>query len=134
MARNSTSWAPGQSGNPAGRPAGSSRVAPLIQLLDQCIEPVVRAVVDRAQDGDTGAAKLLLDRYWAPQRILGPGVVSGLSPSEMGACVVERAVSGNLSLEEAQAVHKLVTDQARLVSLQDLARRVEALEAGEHAR
>src|SRR5215207_6317623 len=64
----STRWAPGQSGNPKGRPKGSRNRASL--LLEHLIEgeAVVRALLAAAKGGDVPAARALLDRLVPPRK------------------------------------------------------------------
>lgn len=80
------------------------------------------------------AARLLLDRYWPHQRFARRMLLEGGRPADVGASIVAMAASGDVPLEDAQSLHKLVSDQAKLETLQELARRVEALEAGERQR
>ena len=74
-AARSTRWAPGQSGNPKGRPAGSRNRASL--LLEHLIEgegqAVVQALLAAAKGGDVPAARALLDRLVPPRMLPGEG-------------------------------------------------------------
>lgn len=51
---------PGQSGNPAGRPKGSSNKQ--LAMLRDAVEQVLPLVLQRALDGDVDAQKLILER------------------------------------------------------------------------
>ena len=52
----------GQSGNPKGRPKGTSQAAKLRQAIEGDLSDIITALVESAKAGDTSAAKLLLDR------------------------------------------------------------------------
>ena len=66
----STRWAPGQSGNPAGRPKGSRNRASLLleHLIEGEGEAIVRSLLAAAKGGDTSAARALLDRLVPPRK------------------------------------------------------------------
>ena len=63
-------WAPGQSGNPHGRPKGSRNRASLLleHLIEGEGEAVVRALLAAAKGGDVSAARALLDRLVPPRK------------------------------------------------------------------
>ena len=55
-------WKKGQSGNPAGRPKGTAKVAKLRSLIEADMPEIIAKVVELAKEGDMSAAKLLVDR------------------------------------------------------------------------
>ena len=55
---------PVQSGNPKGRPRGSSRIAEYRAMLDPDMPEILQALVQKAKDGDLTATKLILDRIY----------------------------------------------------------------------
>jgi len=63
-------FAPGVSGNPAGRPAGSRNRATLAleQLFDGEAEVRSRKAIEMAKGGDLGAMRICLDRIIAPRK------------------------------------------------------------------
>lgn len=62
-------FAKGQSGNPAGKPAGTRNATTLAveQLLDGEAEAITRKAIEMAKEGDTIALRLVLERV-APVR------------------------------------------------------------------
>jgi len=75
MPNNSTTWKPGQSGNPRGRPPGRNAIATALkaelekdEAVGEAGEPLTKAeviahrVVDLALDGNLKAAQFIADR------------------------------------------------------------------------
>ena len=131
MAQTSTSWRPGRSGNPRGRPRGSGRTAPLTALLDSNAEPLLQAVLTQALSGDITAARLLFDRYGPslrPESYLEPGwcAEGGVASSQ---ALLARVADGSMPVETALAAQQLVLNHAKVVESEELAARIGALEA-----
>ena len=59
-------WKPGESGNPKGRAPGTGEVAAIRAAIADRVPELLAAMMTRALDGDTGAARLLLERAIAP--------------------------------------------------------------------
>jgi len=57
-------FAPGESGNPAGRPKGARNKASILaaQLFEQKVEAVAEKIIERALGGSVAAMRLFLDR------------------------------------------------------------------------
>ena len=125
----------GASGNPKGRKVGS-RPKALVMLdkigQDSAAE-VLRAVIERARNGDAAMASLLLARCWPPRRgrpikFAMPGLSTiGDLPGALAA--VATAISdGVLSPDEAASVAVVLNAQMRAVEIADLDGRMTALE------
>jgi Family of unknown function (DUF5681) len=132
---------PGQSGNPAGKPAGI-RHAALVALdaIGQAgAEAVLEKVVAQALEGDTRAADILLRRVWPERK--GRPVTFHLpimkTPADltdaMSAVSVAMA-AGELSPEEAASAASVIEVHRRALDTHDLAARIAALEAGNAQR
>jgi len=130
---------PGQSGNPAGRKAGSrNKVTALAEkLLEDDSKEVVEAVVKAAKGGDMTAARLVLERI-APVR-RGRSIVLSLpkikDAADVGdaiSVVIEAMGRGELSAEEAQAVASVVEIRRRAIETTDHEARLKALENETH--
>jgi (p)ppGpp synthase/HD superfamily hydrolase len=82
----------GQSGNPAGRPKGSLGMAGKLRAAIQAdAEQIIQSLIAQAKEGDTTAAKILLDR-----------ICPALKP-EAQAVELEQLATGSL-IEKAEAV------------------------------
>lgn len=126
-------WKKGQSGNPAGRKPGTGAIERLRGQLAEHIPEVVAKLVEQARAGDTGAARLLLERVVPPLRgvdlpVTLPGLLTTTSLADAGRAVVQAAGAGVLSPEQAGRLLDGLGAQARLVEMDELVKRVEALE------
>jgi len=127
-----TRFRKGQSGNPQGRPRGSGLTGKLRKAIATEAKEIITAMVDKAKEGDTAAARLLLDRVLpalkaeaAPVAI--PGMQAG-SLSERASAALEAAAKGELSPDTAAALVAAVGGLARIIEIDELERRIAALE------
>ena len=129
-------WAPGQSGNPRGRPRGArhAALAALDTIGAENAQEVMQTVVRAALGGDLKAADLLLRRLWPERK--GRPVTLDLPPVEQAAdlpralgAVAAAVAGGEISPEEGQAVASVLELHRRAIETADLADRVAALEA-----
>jgi hypothetical protein len=128
-------FAPGKSGNPEGRPAGSRNKATLAidALLDGEAAALTRKAITLAKGGDMQALKLCMDRIVPPRRdrplafALPPIGSPGDAATAMGA-LLKATADGELTPLEAGEVAKLVDTYIRTVETNDLTKRIEQLE------
>lgn len=114
----------GQSGNPAGRPQGSRNKVTL--ALDAMLEgeaaAVLRTLIDAAMDGDTQAAKALLDRVY-PKRKHGAVVVDGFDADapvpDQARAILIAVTSGHMSAPEAVALLEALTAHTRTLAAEE---------------
>jgi hypothetical protein len=130
-------FAPGKSGNPAGRPLGAKNKTTqfLESLVEGAGESVIAKLVQQAKEGKPLALRLVVDRLLplreerrvqiADLRRL----VTACDLVHASAEVISLAASGQMSIEEAQGFLRLVEYQRKIIEGADLAVKVVALEA-----
>ncbi|MGC9456625.1 MAG: DUF5681 domain-containing protein [Halothiobacillaceae bacterium] len=120
----------GVSGNPAGRP--KSENAALRRKLATHGEAVADVVVEAALSGDIQAAKIVLERLCPPLKPSTAPVAINLpeNPGIAGTAraIIEHAAQGQIAPDVAGQLVQSVAALARVVEIDELERRLEALE------
>jgi hypothetical protein len=107
-------WAPGQSGNPAGKKPGTrNRASRLRELLADGDEALAaKVLMDRVRAGDGVAARFVLDRLFPKPR--DREIDLGLPPPEEGTTLVEMfdrvlwlMAAGEITIDEASRMVRL---------------------------
>jgi hypothetical protein len=131
----STQWQPGQSGNPNGRPAGSrsKTLLALDALGEGEAEDIVRAMIDKAKEGDATAARPILDRVWparkgARLRFDLPDVTNADELPGAIAAVNRQVAEGEISPDEGALIVGLLEAHRKVIETSELAARLAALE------
>ncbi len=126
----------GQSGNPKGRPPGARnrRTIALEEMLEGEIEAISRAAINAAKNGDMAAIRLIMDRVLPPARcrpifIDLPPITDAASISSAQAEILRAVSTGNLLLDEAEALSGLLEVRRRSLEAEDLEERIKQLEA-----
>jgi hypothetical protein len=125
-------WAPGRSGNPKGRAPGTGKIDKLRAALAKELPDVLEALVAQAKEGDTGAIKLILERTLPALRpvdapaVLNLPVDGGLA--DQGRAVLAALAVGHLPANQAAGILQGLGNLAKLVELDELDKRVAALE------
>ena len=127
---------PGQSGNPAGKAKGTRNATTLAleALLDGEAAALTRKAIELAQDGDTVALRLCLDRLLPPRKdrpitfALPPITTTDDLPLATGA-IVAAVAAGELTPAEASEISKTLDVHVRAIEATDLHKRLAALEA-----
>jgi hypothetical protein len=129
---------PGQSGNPAGKPAGARHRTTLAieALLEGQHQALTQKAVDLALAGDTVALRLCLDRIApprkdAPIKIDLPPVRTVADAVDASVAVLAAVAEGEVTPDEAGRVMALLTAHRGIVEAGDLEARIAALEAKE---
>lgn len=140
----STTWKPGTSGNPAGKPVGA-RNKVLIALdhlggenAEKILAAAVKAAIgDEKNPPDLQAAGLILSRVWParkgrPVTLDIPAIKTAADlPAALGA-VTQAVADGTLTPDEGAALASILDAQRRGIETADLEARLIALEAEAH--
>lgn len=121
----------GQSGNPAGRRKGSSKVSEYRALLEPHADKLVQKAVDLALSGDTVALRLCVDRLIpALKATEHPVKMTRLKGTltEQGNQVLAAVTAGKLTPSEGTSMLAALSSIARITELDELIMRIETLE------
>lgn len=125
-------WKPGQSGNPKGRPPGTSEVAKLRAAIAEHVPAIIERLREQALEGDVQAARLLLERTVAPLKAMEPAQALTLPDgtlTEQGRAVLASVAGGELAPSQGAALVTAIGTLARVTEIDELAARVAALES-----
>lgn len=126
-------WKPGESGNPAGRKPGTGEVARLRAAIGERVPELLAAMMTRALDGDVGAARLLLERAIAPLKGIEQAVTLQLpndgTLTAKAAAVLSAAAAGEVAPGQAAQLIAALGTLAKICEVDELAARIEKLEA-----
>ena len=130
-------WKPGQSGNPKGRPAGSGEVAKLRAAIADRVPELLSKLMAQALEGDTAAARLLLERAIAPLKAAEQPQALTLPDgtlTDQGRAVLASVAAGELAPGQGAALLGAIGTLARVSEIDELAARVAALEGNHVSR
>lgn len=128
-------FAKGQSGNPKGKPKGARHKTTILaeKLMEDEAEAVVRAVIDKAKDGDMTAARIVVDRI-APVRkgrpinLALPKVETADDVASAMATIVGAMAEGKITPEEATVAASVLEARRRAIETTDFERRLSEIE------
>jgi hypothetical protein len=123
---------PGQSGNPNGRPKDKTPATLLRKSIAEAMPGIITTLIDLAKGGDVAAAKVLLDRTCPtlkPQSMHISLPVNG-SLAEQGGEVIKATLSGQIPPDIGSQLITALSNQGKLIELQELTKRIEMLEDG----
>ena len=127
-----TQFKPGQSGNPKGRPKSALTATDLRQRLARDAEQIIDSVVQAALNGDTQAARLVLERIIPAIKPIEQPVEMPLpnceTLTEHGRAVLSAVVAGELAPGQGAQLVSAIGGLARVVEVDELAARVAELE------
>lgn len=129
-------WKPGQSGNPKGRPAGSGEVAKLRAAIADRVPELLSKLMAQALEGDTAAARLLLERAIAPLKAAEQPQALTLPDgtlTDQGRAVLASVAAGELAPGQGAALLGAIGTLARVAEVDELAARITLLEQ-QHAK
>ena len=120
----------GASGNKQGRIAGRTPGAKLRKAIEAKADEILQAVIDAAILGDMAACKMLLDRITPtlkPQALPINLPVKETLP-EQGNEIIKATMSGKVPPDVASQLVTALSNQGKLIELQELADRLDHLE------
>jgi hypothetical protein len=126
----------GKSGNPKGRPRGiRDKRVELRTLLEPHAAELVQKAVNLAKDGDSVALRLCLDRL-IPTLKARDEPTQGLwensdAGADLGRAVLRSMAAGEVTPDQASAMMGAIAAHSRIVEVDELERRVAALEKPE---
>jgi hypothetical protein len=129
-------WKPGQSGNPKGRPAGTGEVAKLRAAIADRVPELLSKLMAQALEGDTAAARLLLERAIAPLKAAEQPQALTLPDgtlTDQGRAVLASVAAGELAPGQGAALLGAIGTLARVAEVDELAARITFLEQ-QHAK
>ncbi len=128
----------GESGNPAGRPPGSSNRS--LRMLRDAAEEILPDLIERARRGDFETQRLLLDKgipRLRPVTLPEPFTLPTESLTDQAKALVDLIAEGSLSTTVAAEIASLLTTAARVEEVDQLRDELKALRAileGRHER
>jgi hypothetical protein len=116
----------GQSGNPAGRPAGSRNkfTAEMQEALEESGLPLIQRLLELAGDGNTGAMRQCLDRLMGKHKPSSVALPAPDAPNYVVAALTEihRALgAGEIASDEASRLVDFVGRTARVLASKAMA-------------
>ena len=126
-------WQPGQTGNPKGRPPGQSEITRLRASLAGDVPEILAGLVLAAKAGDVQAARLILERILPPVKPIEQGVAlqlpEGGTLTAKASAVLSAAAAGDLAPGQAAQLIAALGTLAKISEVDELAARIEKLEA-----
>jgi hypothetical protein len=122
----------GQSGNPKGRPKSYKGVNKLRDLIAKDAAPIVQKLIALALEGDVMAARLLIERAVPAMKPIELPVELSIPQdaglADQGRAVVSALAGGLIAPGQAASILTALAGIARLVELDEIEKRLSALE------
>lgn len=129
-------WKTGESGNPSGRPPGLGEVSKLRNSIAEHLPEIIMKLVNKAKEGDSQAARLLLDRVLPTLKPIEQPVTLILPFNEgitgQGMAVIQAVATGEIAPIQGNALLTGLGALARIKETDELERRINALEVAAH--
>lgn len=125
----------GQSGNPAGRPRGSTSTIIIKEALNEVFEEgengLLKNICESAKNGDMQAATLLINRIYPalkPAQQLTPFTLVGDNPVSQAVSVLEAVAAGDLPADIGSQFIDSISKVIQIRESTELAERLERIE------
>ena len=131
-----TKFEPGKSGNPKGRTAGKTPSTMLRKSIADDMPEIIKTLVSLAKGGDVQAARVLLDRVCPA---LKPQAMSISLPekstlAEQGGAIINATMAGQIPPDIGSQLITALSNQGKLIELQELTERLSRIEKQLEAR
>ena len=123
-------FSPGQSGNPAGRPKDKTPATIIRRSIAADIPAIITTLIEAAKEGDIAAAKVLLDRVCPslkPQA-LPIFLHSEGTLADQGEEIIRATMAGEIPPDIGSQLITALSNQGKLVELQEMADRLARIE------
>jgi len=134
----------GQSGNPKGRPKGIANKRGIVAGVFEAYkkdkgidakDTLINSLITQALEGDTSAAKILIDRLEPAYKPIGRTIeLPGRIPKDLykkAEKILTSAMSGSMAIDEAKQLLSGLADVIKVKEIIELEQRLEALEDGQ---
>lgn len=125
-------WKAGESGNPKGRTPGTGEVAKLRDSIAAHLPAIIMQLVTKAKEGDSQAARLLLERVLPPIKPIEQPTMLFLPDdgtlTAKATAVLTAAAAGVLTPGQAAQMITALGTLAKITEVDELASRITALE------
>ncbi len=131
-------WKTGQSGNPAGRPKGLGEVTKLRESIAAHLPEIIAQLVTKAKEGDSQAARLLLERVLPAMKPIEQAVILSMPDdtlTEQGRAVLASVAAGELAPGQGAQLIAAIGTLGKIAEIDELTARITALEilkGGQH--
>lgn len=131
-------WKAGESGNPAGRKPGTGEVAKVRAAIAARVPELLAKLMTQALEGDTSAARLLLERAIAPLKAIEGAVELSLPDggtlTAQGRAVLSAVAAGEIAPGQGAQLLAAIGSLARVTEIDELTNRITALEEKQNAK
>lgn len=125
-------WKAGESGNPNGRKPGTGKVTKLRNSIAEHLPDIINQLVNKANEGDVQAAKLLLERVIPPTKSIEQSVEINLPVdadlSVQGQFIIQAVADGVLAPGQGSSLLSSLGTLAKIKEFDDMEKRLAALE------
>ncbi len=130
-------WKKGESGNPKGRTPGTGEVPKIRAAIAARVPEILDKLMALALEGDTGAARLLLERAIPPLKAMEPTQPITLPDgtlTDQGRAVLAAVAVGELAPTQAAQLITALGTLAKIAEVDELTARITALEEKQNAK
>lgn len=126
----------GTSGNPKGRPKNKTAPILLRKAISDAMPGIIQSLIDAALNGDIGAATTLLNRCVPTLKAEAQTITLSLKDTlpEQGNEIIQATMMGKIAPDIGSQLITALSNQGKLVELQELADRLQRIEKQLDAR